>query len=313
MAPCLDWRKVRDDWLAEITQSLDLVKNPQNLEEPTHGQCVEHSSVRAGLLELELRFKDVECKLVPPQIALALSNHESHHQDLGGETEAFHKELATAKHVILVVWSELPAHYTYLELYKDPSGGPEGYRVTYKDPLKMPSQDSLQRAARILETLGFRASAGSLQPSSSPQGYQQDGWSCGLWVLRWIEARLREVRGEPRCPDPSLQEMLKKLGAFIGKLKSKADKAQVAPKAKSAPKAKAKPSAKKVATHNSLEEALEAGLKCTKCVATTKGTKGCRACMGEWFEHIRLRATPSDWFKRMGVKLPDEEAPDEED
>ena len=90
MAPSLDWRKVRADMLAEIIQTLDLVKHPQNLEEPEHGQCLEHSSVRAGLLELDVRFQDVECKLVPPQVALALSNHESHHQDLGGETEAFH-------------------------------------------------------------------------------------------------------------------------------------------------------------------------------------------------------------------------------
>ena len=36
-------------------------------------------------------------------------------------------------------------------------------------------------------------------------------------------------------------------------------------------------------------EALAAGLECKKCIATKKGTKGCRTCMGEWFEHIRMR------------------------
>ena len=38
-----------------------------------------------------------------------------------------------------------------------------------------------------------------------------------------------------------------------------------------------------------LDQALEAGLLCTKCIATKQGTKGCRACMGDFFEEIRLR------------------------
>ena len=42
---------------------------------------------------------------------------------------------------------------------------------------------------------------------------------------------------------------------------------------------------------DTLEEALEAGQKCKKCIATKRGAKGCRTCMGEWFEHIRLRKT----------------------
>ena len=37
---------------------------------------------------------------------------------------------------------------------------------------------------------------------------------------------------------------------------------------------------------DTLEEALSAALRCTKCQATTMGTKGCKACMGSWFEAI---------------------------
>ena len=305
MGTLLDFRTVTRYLLDKTIQTLGLDKHPENLEAPAPDQYLEHSTVRAGLLELELRFQDVECKLVPPQVALALSDYASE-KDLSGQTEAFHKQLASSKHVILVVWSEPPAHYTYLELYEDASGGPEGYRVTYKDSLQEPSPQGLQRAARILKTLGFRASAESLRPSSAPQAYQSDGWSCGLWVLKWIETRLREVRGEPRLPDPSVEEYLRKVATFIAKLKQKAQKPQ--PEAKSAPKAKAKPRAKlKLAEHKTLEEALQAGLKCTKCVATTKGTKGCRACMGERFEAIRLRAAPDDFLKRMGIEIPDDE------
>ena len=38
--------------------------------------------------------------------------------------------------------------------------------------------------------------------------------------------------------------------------------------------------------HKTLEEALAAGLRCTKCVATKLSTKGCKACMGKRLEAI---------------------------
>ncbi len=59
-------------------------------------------------------------------------------------------------------------------------------------------------------------------------------------------------------------------------------------------KAKAKGAAKSSSSmiepiHETFESALAAAFLCTKCVATKFGTKGCRACMGEHFEQIRLR------------------------
>ena len=37
------------------------------------------------------------------------------------------------------------------------------------------------------------------------------------------------------------------------------------------------------------EEALAAGLRCTKCKPTKKGIKGCKQCMGHWFKEVRER------------------------
>ena len=83
----------------------------------------------------------------------------------------------------------------------------------------------------------------------------------------------------------TLDAGVKKLAEFIQKLKSKAiqetmgvDKGKVS-------------DVKKVRKtvfpeHKKLEEALAAGLRCTKCVATTLSTKGCKACMGKWSEAI---------------------------
>ena len=54
--------------------------------------------------------------------------------------------------------------------------------------------------------------------------------------------------------------------------------------------------------HQTLEEALAAGLLCTKCVATKQSTKGCKACMGKWFEEIRQSGAKSGPFRRVYSK-----------
>ena len=41
--------------------------------------------------------------------------------------------------------------------------------------------------------------------------------------------------------------------------------------------------------HETFEAALAAGQKCGKCYITVAGTKGCRECMGPWFEKIHQR------------------------
>ena len=42
--------------------------------------------------------------------------------------------------------------------------------------------------------------------------------------------------------------------------------------------------------HKTLIEALAAGSKCKKCVATSKFTKGCQECMGHWFAQLRQKS-----------------------
>ncbi len=58
----------------------------------------------------------------------------------------------------------------------------------------------------------------------------------------------------------------------------------------------------------SFEQALAAGLLCTKCVATQAGTKGCRACMGEWFESLRQKAAKSNAASSNVVAIDEEES-----
>eukprot|EP00959_Pyramimonas_sp_CCMP1952_P029134 611111-Pyramimonas_sp.AAC.1 len=65
-------------------------------------------------------------------------------------------------------------------------------------------------------------------------------------------------------------------------------KATFAPEAKS--KAKSKPIKDPTAVepkHATFEEASAAAMACTKCLPCKDGPKGCRDCMGEWFEVVR--------------------------
>ena len=142
--------------------------------------------------------------------------------------------------------------------------------------------------------------AGSAQ--RGPTRATRKMWECGLWATRWLEQALRAERFEGKIPPPTITEATTRTNQFIDKLlDARKGKPEVEARAKAkaeaiaARKAQTKASAARAAKaykepeHATLEEALEAGQKCKKCLPTTKATKGCRACMGKWFEEIRLR------------------------
>ena len=95
--------------------------------------------------------------------------------------------------------------------------------------------------------------------------------------------------------------MVSRANEFIGKLKqarvkSSEAKAKAEAKAQATAKARARELARKPVepVFASLEEALVAAQACTKCLPTRLGSKGCRACMGEFFEHIRQKGKPKE-------------------
>ena len=100
----------------------------------------------------------------------------------------------------------------------------------------------------------------------------------------------------------SLSDMINRGNEFIGKLKESGKKelerlgrvkanAEAKAKAKAEAKAKGRERARKQVepVFETLEQALEAAKACKKCLPTKFGTKGCRTCMGEHFEEIRLK------------------------
>ena len=103
-------------------------------------------------------------------------------------------------------------------------------------------------------------------------------------------------------PPTRLADVIARTNEFIDKLKKastlereRAAQAKAKAEARGTAKAKAKADAEARArvqiepVFASLEEALEAAKACKKCLPTKFGTKGCRACMGEHFEQIRLK------------------------
>ena len=107
-----------------------------------------------------------------------------------------------------------------------------------------------------------------------------------MWCARWVERSLRKIRGEGASKPSSIPDTSRRANDFIETPKG----ARPKPKAKA--KAEAKAQVEKLQIEpvfDDFDEALEAAWKCSKCIPTKSGSKGCRACMGEHFEAIRQR------------------------
>ncbi len=215
-------------------------------------------------------------------------------EDKGGEVAKYRAELMAAE---VLLWC-IPRgeHYTYLKVTKGPT------EVEYKDSLQTQSAGCKAAAQAVLTNLGLLATPVPEPKNKVTKDFQADSYSCGLHVVKWMELELRSRRGEPRLPAPTVNDITKRTNDFIEKIKKavqeddekEAKKTEVAAK-KAADKAekKAKAAEKAAAeapepTWATFEEALDAGLKCSSCYYTKWGTKGCRKCMGEWFEKIRI-------------------------
>lgn len=201
--------------------------------------------------------------------------------------------------VLFCCWAQgPPAHYTFLEIVRDTSSK-DNIRARYCDSLHFPAAANLQIARNILINLGFTTAAENLE--STNKIFQAGGWECGLFAIKFMEAALRAKRGEPKQRFISDKDLTTRTNEFIKKVKASAKAAPV-PKAKV--KAQPKPAQKKPEPkHKNLEDALTAAQSCSKCVATKKGTKGCRTCMGEFFEQIRLQQVRRKWLKDIDADI----------
>jgi len=265
----LDYRRIKAHKRTALRHQLE--GDDGNLELIVVNTMLEQSTVAAILHEMELRLSPKDTKIVAPSIATAWSLGEVP-EDLGGEVAAFKVIVKTTKHVFFLLWSEPPRHYTMLYV-RNIEGQPR--HIEFKD--SMPGDTARMTATRTLRHLGLIEHDQEC-PEPCNTSRQADSWSCGLWASRWVERQLRENRGEERPVPTSLAEMQNRANEFISKICS--EDCSEAP-------SKSYPTYEPV--HGTLEEALFAASLCTKCLPAKAGTKGCRACMGEFFETIRQR------------------------
>ena len=304
----IDWRVCRGPRRTELAKHLAIM----NCEFIDKNRTLELGTVRALMGEIEERVGVPEgVVLVEPTISITWAREDQGDDEPTAEEALEQKEwnerIENAEHLLIVVHSENPAHYTYLKVTKQGAN----VAIEYRDALKKPSGTAKQAATRILRKLHVLGHDEEC-PAPSNKRFQVDGWSCGLWTTRWIERALREIRGEGRQTPDSITDACARGNEWIQKLQDASDndaaKAKAKAKAKTKGKAKTTKSTSKHADsldaeHTSLEVAMKAAASCTKCEPQKDGAKGCRACMGEQFEAVRKRGFMARAAKTFDKKV----------
>ena len=248
-------------------------------------------TVEAALKEIELRMKPPEdTVIVPPSMAKVLQRTSIENLGATDQEQAWAARLTNASHLYVVLhWSE---HFVLVEAHR----GAANWTIEYRDSSKHPREEHKKAAKEILENLTIHDEV----PSRANKRMQEGGWERGIFAARWVERSMRELRGEGReipLADKAWFTRANQFVMMVKNEKTKEDEEKAAPKAKAKAKASSKPRSDIEPKWASLEQALAAAHECKKCMPTLKGTKGCRACMGEWFEHIRQKGLKAREYK----------------
>jgi len=246
----------------------------EHIEQAVLGQLMEAGSVFAGMLELTIRLPAPAVLLLGPASVVSVAEMADGSEAQAAALAQCRSEVDQAQCICAAVHADGPSHYTFLFAQRH---GPD-WQVQYMDPLPEPSANSLAKATTVLAKLGLGQC-----PAPSNRRFQQDGWSCGLWCIQFMEESLRQYRGEPLHIGPvSLRELAARLNRFIQCMN---ELAVPLPPVPAAPLPLVPvPSAEPVATSTfTFEAAVLAAQSCSKC-----RTKGCAQCMKQWFVPKRM-------------------------
>ena len=286
----VDWRVCRLPRQYQVARELAIT----TCEFIETGNTLELGTVHALMGEIGERVDIPDgVLLIEPTVAVAWARGDQDvpSTEMQEEQQKFDERVARAEHLLIAVHSEGPQHYSFLKVSKK---GQE-VNIEYRDSLKIPSENAKEAATKILRKLGAIDSTEECPPPSNKM-FQVDGWSCGLWVTRWVERALRELSGEGRSRPLSITDACARGNDWIVKIKN----ASILVQHKDAPEPNTKTKSLKDAPepkHKSLKDAQKAAKQCKKCVTTSNGSKGCRACMGEFFEQIRQKGFMARAFK----------------
>ncbi|CAE7348037.1 unnamed protein product, partial [Symbiodinium microadriaticum] len=164
------------------------------------GDLLTDSQLLAGIrVSREMSYRlsagsqpDSLCLLLPAEAKLLLRQGAA---GLKAETASLLQDRERASLHITVVQSQPPRHWSLLVLEK-PRGSQTVSKVRYYDTLPGPA--SYKEASGILKVL-LQAARQEQQPLPAPVSKlrQSDGFSCGLWVLLYLEQEWRRWLAEP--------------------------------------------------------------------------------------------------------------------
>ena len=149
---------------------------------------VEAQTLQYAIRELLHRLPCAAVRVLTPHESSAICNESS--SGSGPEQLAvLQSELEQFSHVFALLHSDNPSHYTLLER----SVSADGYQLRYWDPLPEPSSSAMKKAQCLVDKLQWQMPV----PSPCNGRFQQDGWSCGLWCVQFLEEAVRKARNEP--------------------------------------------------------------------------------------------------------------------
>ena len=203
--------------------------------------------------------------------------------------------------LLVPVHSSAPEHWTLLVLKRQATQAeaePAPWAVECFDSLPKPSQSAFSKAGHLLELLKFLLQPGTVVHSvpvqAAPSRKQSDGWSCGFWVLLWMEQEYRKHRGEgERLLQPEWTQKMQTLNGFFSNLKKH--------KAAQEAKGKVDHSAGKGTSKGGQGAATELGPPPLPPPATAPGshqdekTWGCSRC--RWNQRGCLQCSPAKMLK----------------
>ena len=107
--------------------------------------------------------------------------------------------------ILVPVHSTAPQHWTLLVLDRpavEAEAEPAAWSVQYFESLPKPSDSATDKASKYVQLFqhllqpGIVSAAADASLPVQPSRKQTDGWSCGYFVLLWMEQQYRQARGE---------------------------------------------------------------------------------------------------------------------
>ena len=200
-------------WRRTICSRLGCGPRALTLQRVNAGDCLEASTVHAGMLQLASQANALGVLYLTPLATFILATSVTEEELANGSNLLEYNNLVANVHASLALVAVMQAlgHYTLVVCTRQQLSAP--WRIEYTDSLATPSAHCQAAMSRMLEMLDFMEPNVELPCVST--GEQQDSWSGGLWALAHLEVALHRMRG---CYDTCIcgpEAMASRLNTYL--------------------------------------------------------------------------------------------------